>query len=231
MAKGSGMIHPNMATMLCFIATDVLTSPDVLHEALRAAIDRTFNMISVDGDTSTNDMVAVLANGLSGTEPLRMGTTAYDDFCQGLSVVCEELAKMIVEDGEGATKMFEVQVVNAPTLADARKVGKAVVASSLVKSAVHGRDPNWGRIMCAAGYSGADVDIGASQLKICSGDACLVLFEDGTPTDYAEEDAKSIMEGDGLIFVIDFKCGDAVAKAWGCDLTNEYVNINAHYRT
>lgn len=230
-AKGSGMIHPNMATMLAFIVTDVSCSPDVLHDALTAATDKTFNMISVDGDTSTNDMVVVLANGEAGNPPLCLGTPGFAAFSAALDAVCEDLAKRIAADGEGATKLFEVQVVNAPTVHDARAVGKAVVASSLVKAAVHGGDPNWGRIMCAAGYSGAEVDIDASRLVLCSGGECLTLFEDGTPCDYGEHEAVRLMSGSDLVFIIDFKTGSASAKAWGCDLTNEYVNINAHYRT
>jgi glutamate N-acetyltransferase/amino-acid N-acetyltransferase len=230
-AKGSGMICPNMATMLAFIVTDASITPEALSKALSCSVDDTYNMISVDGDTSTNDMVAALANGKAGNETITDGSPDFDHFCDALTYLNEHMAKLIVKDGEGATKVFEVQVRRAPTRDDARTMAKSVVSSCLVKSAVHGGDPNWGRIMCAAGYSGATFDANASQLSIVSNDETVVLFEDGQPTDYDEDKAARMMHEDFITFVLDAKTGDGDAKAWGCDLTHEYVDINAHYRT
>ena len=231
-AKGSGMIHPNMATMLSFIVTDVCISQSVLIKALTESVNKTYNMISVDGDTSTNDTVAMLANGLAGNDTIQDGSYEYDQFLEALDFLNEELAKMIVADGEGATKVFEVEVVNAPTLGDARVMAKSIISSSLVKAAVHGGDPNWGRIMCAAGYSNTNVEInGSSKLSLKAEGEEIVLFEDGMPTDYSEENAKDMMKKSFITFKLDIKKGKYGSKAWGCDLSNEYVNINAHYRT
>ena len=230
-AKGSGMIHPNMATMLSFIVTDAKIASGALQRALSASVEKTYNMISVDGDTSTNDTVAILANGVAKNDEIIEGTKEYDMFCEALDALNEMLAKMIVSDGEGATKVFEVQVIGAPTSEVAKKVGKSVVSSSLVKAAVYGGDPNWGRVMCAAGYSGADVDVPASQLTLKVDEEKIVLFDNGMPTDYSEQTAKELMEEKYITFILDLKKGNESIKAWGCDLTNEYVNINAHYRT
>ncbi|MHC1609471.1 MAG: bifunctional glutamate N-acetyltransferase/amino-acid acetyltransferase ArgJ [Candidatus Methanofastidiosia archaeon] len=230
-AKGSGMIHPNMATMLSFIVTDALISSDVLSMALSSSVDKTYNMMSVDGDTSTNDMVVVLANGKAGNSPITLGSAEYDKFLAALDTVNETLAKMIVKDGEGASKMFEVHVINAPTLLDARKIGKSIVSSSLVKSAVHGGDPNWGRIVCAAGYSNAYFNPSLMKLTIAAEEDALTLFEDGSPTNYSEKKAQKLMQKEYITFIVDLKNGSSSAKAWGCDLTSEYVKINAHYRT
>ncbi|HHN81333.1 MAG TPA: bifunctional ornithine acetyltransferase/N-acetylglutamate synthase [Methanomicrobia archaeon] len=230
-AKGSGMICPNMATMLAFVVTDASITPGALSKALSASVNDTYNMISVDGDTSTNDMVAVLANGKAGNETITEGSPDFEPFCDALTYLNEHMSKLIVQDGEGATKVFEVQVKRAPTRDDARLMAKSIVSSCLVKSAVHGGDPNWGRIMCAAGYSGATFDADASQLSIVSGDESIVLFEDGQPTDYDEDRAASMMQEELITFILDAKTGEGDAKAWGCDLTHEYVDINAHYRT
>jgi len=188
-------------------------------------------MMSVDGDTSTNDMVVVLANGKAGNSPITLGSAEYDKFLAALDTVNETLAKMIVKDGEGASKMFEVHVINAPTLLDARKIGKSIVSSSLVKSAVHGGDPNWGRIVCAAGYSNAYFNPSLMKLTIAAEEDALTLFEDGSPTNYSEKKAQKLMQKEYITFIVDLKNGSSSAKAWGCDLTSEYVKINAHYRT
>ncbi|HPR42443.1 MAG TPA: bifunctional glutamate N-acetyltransferase/amino-acid acetyltransferase ArgJ [Candidatus Methanofastidiosa archaeon] len=231
-AKGSGMIHPNMATMLSFIVTDASISHENLLKALRESVDQTYNMISVDGDTSTNDTVAILANGRAGNEPITEGTEEYDKFLEALNLLNGEIAKMIVADGEGATKVFEVEVRNAPTLQDARKMAKAIISSSLVKAAVHGGDPNWGRVMCAAGYAGTDIEISeTSMLSLSSNGETILLFEDGMPTGYSEENAKELMSSKFIKFILDLKKGGHSTTAWGCDLSNEYVDINAHYRT
>ncbi|RZN48260.1 bifunctional ornithine acetyltransferase/N-acetylglutamate synthase [archaeon] len=230
-AKGSGMICPNMATMLAFVVTDASITPGALSKALFASVNDTYNMISVDGDTSTNDMVAAMANGKAGNETITEGSPDFEQFCDALTYLNEHMSKLIVQDGEGATKVFEVQVKRAPTRDDARLMAKSIVSSCLVKSAVHGGDPNWGRIMCAAGYSGASFDADASQLSIVSGDESIVLFEDGQPTDYDEDRATRMMQEEFITFVLDAKTGEGDAKAWGCDLTHEYVDINAHYRT
>jgi len=182
-AKGSGMIHPNMATMLSFIVTDACISHRDLLKALRESVDQTYNMISVDGDTSTNDTVAIMANCMARNKPIRYGTADYDSFLEALNFLNGEMAKKIVADGEGATKVFEVEVLNAPTLSDARKMAKAIISSSLVKAAVHGGDPNWGSVMCAAGYADTDVEIKeASMLYLSANGETILLFEDGMPT-------------------------------------------------
>ena len=231
-AKGSGMIHPNMATMLSFIVTDVCISREDLFKALRESVDQTYNMISVDGDTSTNDTVAIMANCKAGNHPVKHGSRDYDDFLEALNLLNGEMAKKIVADGEGATKVFEVEVLNAPTLSDARKMAKSIISSSLVKAAVHGGDPNWGRVMCAAGYADTDVEIKESSMLYLSADGeTMPLFEDGMPTDYSEEKAKELMGSKFIRFILDLKQGECSSMAWGCDLSNEYVNINAHYRT
>lgn len=227
MAKGSGMIHPNMATMLAFITTDAAVSPGALHPALRYAVDRSFNMITVDGDTSTNDMVLVMANGAAGGREINEGDKEFPVFREALLQVCTRLAVMIARDGEGATKLLEVKVINAPTEKDARLAARAVAASSLVKSAVFGEDANWGRILCAIGYSGADFDPG--KIDIFIGDE--QVARDGGALDFSEEKAAEILSAGHVTVLVDMKAGQYGATAWGCDLTYDYVKINASYRT
>ncbi|MFZ5901707.1 MAG: bifunctional glutamate N-acetyltransferase/amino-acid acetyltransferase ArgJ, partial [Bacillota bacterium] len=227
MAKGSGMIHPNMATMLAFVTTDAAVAPGALQRTVRNAVEVSFNMISVDGDTSTNDMLVVMANGLAGNEPLEPGSAGYAVFQRALDEVCIRLAKAIARDGEGATTLLEVRVVGAPTARDARLAARAICSSNLVKAAVFGRDANWGRIVCAAGYSGArfdpdDFDVYLGDLPVAAGGRALV---------FDEARASAILAGDPVVVTVDFKQGDGSAVAWGCDLSYDYVKINASYRT
>ena len=227
MAKGSGMIHPNMATMLCFLTTDAAITPACLRQALKSAADRTFNMITVDGDTSTNDMAVVLANGLAGNEEICAPGEDYRLFVEALTAVCQKLAVDIARDGEGATKLIEVTVRGAATQEDARLAARAVAASSLVKAAVFGRDANWGRILCAAGYSGASFDPGLVDVFLGG----LQVAAGGSGLDFDEAKAKEILGGEKVEIVLDFKEGGFSATAWGCDLSYDYVKINADYRT
>jgi len=227
MAKGSGMIHPNMATMLGFITTDAAISPALLEQALKSAVNMTFNMVTVDGDTSTNDMVVALANGLAGNPEIAARDDDYITFRDALIHICTHLAKMIAKDGEGATKLVEVRVVNAASEEDAKKAAKAVANSNLVKTAVFGEDANWGRIICAVGYSGAEFD--PAKVDISIGDE--KMCEDGTPLDFSEERAKKILERDEVAILVDLKTGTAEATAWTCDFSYDYVKINADYRT
>ncbi|MGB9802244.1 bifunctional glutamate N-acetyltransferase/amino-acid acetyltransferase ArgJ [Desulfofundulus sp.] len=227
MAKGSGMIHPNMATMLCFITTDAAVSAPCLQEMLRYAVDRSFNMISVDGDTSTNDMVLALANGLAGNPEITAENEDYRLLRDALTEVCTRLARAVARDGEGATKLLEVKVTNAASERDARLAARAVVASNLVKTAIYGQDANWGRIICAAGYSGAHFD--PDRVDIYLGD--IMVARDGVALPFDEEAASSVLAGREVRVLVDLKAGEYEATAWGCDLTCEYVNINASYRT
>lgn len=227
MAKGSGMIHPNMATMLCFITTDAVVDPETLQGCLGYAVERSFNMISVDGDTSTNDMLLILANGEAGNPPITKGRESITTFREALTLVCAELAKAVARDGEGATKLIEVEVINAPTEKDARLAARAVVSSSLFKAAVFGRDANWGRIICAAGYSGAEFD--PEKVDIFLGDE--QVAKDGGALDFSEERATAILSRDTVKVLIDMKAGEHRATAWGCDLTYDYVKINGDYRS
>lgn len=227
MAKGSGMIHPNMATMLCFLTTDAAITPACLRQALKSAVDRTFNMITVDGDTSTNDMAVVLANGLAGNEEICAPGEDYRIFVQALTAVCQKLAVDIARDGEGATKLIEVTVRGAACEEDARLAARAVASSSLVKAAVFGRDANWGRILCAAGYSGASFD--PERVDVFLGD--LQVAAGGSGLDFDEDRAREILGGQKVEIVLDFKEGSCSATAWGCDLSYDYVKINADYRT
>lgn len=227
MAKGSGMIHPNMATMLAFITTDAAVSPEALTQLLRWAVDDSFNMITVDGDTSTNDMVLIMANGAAGNQEIQSSGQGYDLFRDAVARVCTELAVAVVKDGEGATKLLEIRVRNASSREDARRAARAVAASSLVKSAFFGADANWGRILCAAGYSGAKfkpekVDIFLGPLQVAG---------DGGAMPFSEEQAAEILQEAHITVDIDFKDGSACATAWGCDLSYEYVRINGSYRT
>jgi len=227
MAKGSGMIHPNMATMLCFITTDAAIDSVWLHKALTAAVERTFNMITVDGDTSTNDMVVALANGASGNRVINGENLDYAVFTTALEAVCRKLAVAIAADGEGATRLMEVRVQGAATQRDARLVARAVASSSLVKAAVFGKDANWGRIICAAGYSGASFEPDAVDIYV--GDMQVAKNGGGLP--FSEEQAAEELAGDQVTFTIDLHNGDSCATAWGCDMTYDYVRINGSYRT
>ncbi|MEG6616940.1 bifunctional glutamate N-acetyltransferase/amino-acid acetyltransferase ArgJ [Peptococcaceae bacterium 1198_IL3148] len=227
MAKGSGMIHPNMATMLGFIATDAVIEPTVLHSALKEVVDDTFNMITVDGDTSTNDSVVLLASGTAGHATITEGSADYAIFVQALAEVCGYLAQAIAKDGEGATTLLTVRVKNANTMADARKAAKAVVGSNLFKAAVFGQDANWGRILCAVGYSGSQFN--PEQVDIYIGDE--QVAKNGGAVDFSEERAAEILGKDQVTVTVDLKEGHYSATAWGCDLTYEYVRINGSYRT
>jgi glutamate N-acetyltransferase/amino-acid N-acetyltransferase len=226
-SKGSGMIHPNMATMLAFVTTDAFIAHDDLLYALKDITNQTFNMITVDGDTSTNDMVLVLANGLAGNAQLTKNHPDWDTFKEGLKIVCESLAKKIARDGEGATKLIEVQVTNANSIEEARAVGKSIISSNLVKTAIYGTDPNWGRIITAIGYSGVPVEPNA--LKVAIGP--YPVFANSLPCPIVEEDVKEYLQQETIKILVDLNQGDYRATAWGCDLTYDYVKINASYRT
>jgi len=231
-AKGSGMIHPNMATMLGFLATDAKVSPAALDQALRAAVDETFNMISVDGDTSTNDMVAILATGASGLAEIGPSGPAYDAFVDALTLACQSLAVKIARDGEGATTLIECRVQNARTLEDARKAAKSVIGSSLVKSAVFGRDPNWGRVLAALGYSGAAFDPSRVELWMGNPSGRARVVHEGAASDTVDaEELRRLITKDHVIFILDLHDGAHHATAWGCDLSYDYVKINASYTT
>ncbi|CAM3114301.1 bifunctional glutamate N-acetyltransferase/amino-acid acetyltransferase ArgJ [Sporolactobacillus spathodeae] len=225
--KGSGMIHPNMATMLGFVTTDAAIEAADLQGALKTVTDNTFNRITVDGDTSTNDMVLVLANGAAGNQPLSAAHPEWQTFLGALEYVCRSLAKMIAADGEGATKLIEVQVSGAQDHVAAEKISKAIVGSSLVKTAIFGSDANWGRIVCAIGYSGASFNPDQVSLKL--GD--MLLFENGMPIAFDEDEAKQYLEQDSIVIKASVGSGDGFAVAWGCDLTYNYVKINASYRS
>jgi glutamate N-acetyltransferase/amino-acid N-acetyltransferase len=231
-AKGSGMIHPHMATMLGFLATDCAVEPKALHRALRGATAETFNMITVDGDRSTNDMVAILANGLAGNAPLKEGQPGWDAFVQALRAACESLAKQIARDGEGAERLIEVQVKGARSVQDARKAAMAVAGSSLVKAAMFGRDPNWGRILAALGYSGAALDPEKVELTLANGVGQVKVFSKGQGRKGLDGTLLARVLASGEVKIkADLHLGPAEARAWGCDLTYDYVKINAKYTT
>ena len=227
MAKGSGMIHPNMATMLGFITTDVNIDNKALQAAFKANIDDSFNMVSVDGDTSTNDMVVILANGQAGNEVLTEESADFPAFKQALREICIAMAQKIAGDGEGATKLVECTVTGAATMQDARLAAKAIIASSLVKTAIYGNDANWGRIACAAGYSGAKFD--PNKVNIFIGD--VQVAQNGMGLEFDEAKATEILKQKKVNILVKFNIGDAQATAWGCDLTYDYVSINADYRS
>ncbi|MGN0407493.1 MAG: bifunctional glutamate N-acetyltransferase/amino-acid acetyltransferase ArgJ [Bacteroides sp.] len=232
MCKGSGMIHPNMATMLGFITTDLNIEKAVLQKALSSVINDTFNMISVDGDTSTNDTVLVLANKKAGNPVISSeNSEGYAEFFEALTYVCKELAKKIAGDGEGATCLFEVTVVNASDKEQAKILAKSIVTSSLTKAAIFGHDANWGRILCAMGYSSADFDPEKVDIYFESSAGKIKIVENGTATDYSEEEATKILSQNPVTAIADVKMGDVTATAWGCDLTFDYVKINADYRS
>ncbi len=230
-AKGSGMIHPNMATMLVFITTDCKISPKMLQKALSGDIAETFNMISVDGDTSTNDMVSILANGMAGNSEICEEGEAFSAFMKALNTVTVHLCRAIAADGEGATKLLECSVSGADDLHTAKTVAKSVICSSLTKAAMFGADANWGRVLCAIGYSGADVDIGKVSVSFKSAKGEISVCEKGCGVDFSEEKAKEILLENEIDIIISIGDGAYSSKAWGCDLTYDYVKINGDYRT
>ena len=231
MAKGSGMIHPNMCTMLAFITTDAKISRKALQAALGEDVEDTYNMISVDGDTSTNDTVLLLANGVAGNEKIRYGTWEYEAFKTALHYVNETLAKEMAGDGEGATALFEAKVIGADTKEQAKKLAKSIVCSNLTKAAIAGHDANWGRILCAMGYSGAQFDPEKVDLYFKSEAGKLKIIENGVALNYSEEKATEILSQPKVTAIADIKEGDVEATAWGCDLTHGYIDINADYRS
>ena len=230
-AKGSGMIHPNMATMLVFITTDAAISSEMLQKALSGDIGGTFNMVSVDGDTSTNDMVTVLANGLAGNALITEEGEDFTAFMKALNTVTVHLCRMIAGDGEGATKLLECAVTGAPDLAIARTVAKSVICSSLTKAAMFGADANWGRVLCAIGYSGAPVDVTKIGVSFRSPAGTVEVCRNGAGIDFSEDEAKKILLEKEIEILVSLNDGTVDAKAWGCDLTYDYVKINGDYRT
>ena len=230
-AKGSGMIHPNMATMLVFITTDCAIAPELLQKALSGDIQNTFNMISIDGDTSTNDMVVVLANGLAGNAEITAEGEDFSAFMQALNTVTVGLCRMIAGDGEGATKLLECQVSGAKSLDTAKTVAKSVICSSLLKAAMFGADANWGRVLCAIGYSGADVDVNKIDVSFRSNKGTITVCENGAGIAFSEEKAKEILLEKEIEILVALNDGEYDSTAWGCDLTYDYVKINGDYRT
>ena len=231
MAKGSGMIHPNMCTMLSFITTDAVIGKEALQKALSQDVDDTYNMISVDGDTSTNDTVLLLANGAAGNEEIKEGTEDFDTFAEALHEINVYLAKRIAGDGEGATALFEATVVGCESKEQAKTLAKSIVCSILTKTAIAGHDANWGRILCAMGYSGASFDPEKVDLYFVSSAGKIQIIENGTAVAYSEEDATKILSQPEVIALADIKMGGEKASAWGCDLTYDYIKINADYRS
>lgn len=231
MSKGSGMIHPNMCTMLAFITTDLSIDKLLMQEALREVVADTFNMITVDGDTSTNDSLILMANGLAGNDKITTKDADYKSFKEALFFVCRFLARKMASDGEGATKLFEAKVVNAKSKEDARTLSRAIVGSNLSKAAIYGCDANFGRFLCAMGYSGAQFDQNDVELFFESRAGRLQVFDRGTPIDFDEDFAVKIMKEDEVTVFVDMHEGEAEAAAWGCDLTYDYVKINADYRS
>ena len=230
-AKGSGMIHPNMATMLVFITTDCAISPEMLQKALSSDIADTFNMVSVDGDTSTNDMVCVLANGMAGNAVITIDDEKFETFMKALNTVTVHLCRMIAGDGEGATKLLECNVTGAKTKELAKTVAKSVICSSLTKAAMFGADANWGRVLCAIGYSGADVDVNKIDVSFISNKGGIPVCKNGAGIEFSEEKAKEILLEKEITISVNLNDGDYSSTAWGCDLTYEYVKINGDYRT
>ncbi len=231
MAKGSGMIHPNMATMLGFVTTDAAISPEMLQKALSDVVEDSFNMVSVDGDTSTNDTLLVLANGLAENEEITKDGEEYETFRSALLYLCRELSKMLAADGEGATKLLICTVSGAKTAADARGVAKSVICSSLVKAAMFGSDANWGRVLCAIGYSGCEVDVSRVRVEFSSSKGSILVCENGAGVAFSEEKAKEILLQREITIAVTLGDGSAEAQAYGCDLTYDYVKINGDYRT
>lgn len=231
MCKGSGMIHPNMCTMLSFLTTDAAISKELLQKALSTDIQDTYNMISVDGDTSTNDTVLLLANGQAGNPEITEENEDYHTFLSALNYVNTYLARKMAGDGEGATALFTVKVIHAESKEQAVTLSKSVITSSLTKAAIYGHDANWGRILCAMGYSGAQFDPEKVDLTFESAAGSLKIIENGVALDYSEKEASRILSEEEVIVIADVKMGDAQATAWGCDLTYDYVKINADYRS
>ena len=231
MAKGSGMIHPNMCTMLGYVTTDANIGKEALTGLLKEDVVDTYNMISVDGDTSTNDTLIVMANGMAGNPEIVKGTPEYEIFKEALHYINETQAKRLAGDGEGANALIECKVINADTKENARLLAKSVICSSLTKAAVFGRDANWGRILCALGYSGAQFDPESMELYYQSATKSMLIYRDGHGVDYSEEEASELLGEKEVRFLVDMKMGDASATAWGCDLTFDYVKINADYRS
>lgn len=231
MAKGSGMIHPNMCTMLSFITTDAVISKEALQKALSEDVQDTYNMISVDGDTSTNDTVILLANGLAENPEITEGSGDYESFKEALHMVNEYLAKKIAGDGEGATALFEVRAEGCESVQQAKTLAKSIVCSNLTKTAIAGHDANWGRILCAMGYSGAQFDPEKVDLFFESKAGRIQIIENGTAVDYSEAEATKILSEPEVTAIADVKMGDQTAVAWGCDLTHGYIEINADYRS
>ena len=229
-AKGSGMIHPNMATMLLFMTTDAKVAPATLQKALSTVVPATFNQISVDGDTSTNDTVLLLASGLSGAEIVD-GTPDYDTFVAALTEAAEQLSRELAGDGEGATKLLECTVTGAPDLLTARAVSKSVIHSTLFKAAMFGADANWGRVLCAIGYTPGDFDISKTSVRLKSKAGEVFVCENAAYHPYSEDEAAKVLKEDEIDILVDLGSGSATAKAWGCDLTYDYVKINGDYRT
>ncbi|SFO29524.1 glutamate N-acetyltransferase [Pseudobutyrivibrio sp. JW11] len=231
MSKGSGMIHPNMCTMLAFLGTDLDIEKELLQEAVSDVVADSFNMITVDGDTSTNDTLICMANGLAGNKKITSKDESYEAFKEALSYVCTSLAKTMAADGEGASKLFEATIVNAKSKEDAKTLARAIVGSNLSKAAIFGCDANFGRFLCAMGYSGADFDQNDVELFFKSANGELKVFDKGTPIVFDEEEALKIMKADAVTVFVDMHEGEAEATAWGCDLTYDYVKINADYRS
>ena len=231
MCKGSGMIHPNMCTMLSFVTTDAAITKELLQEALSEDVKDTYNMISVDGDTSTNDTCLLLANGEAGNAEISEKNEDYRKFAEALNFVNTTLAKQMAGDGEGATALFEVKVIHAKDKEQAKVLSKSVITSNLTKAAIYGHDANWGRILCAMGYSGAVFDPEKVDLYFSSKNGEIKIIEDGVALDYSEEEATKILSAEAVTATADIKMGDASATAWGCDLTYDYVKINADYRS
>jgi len=230
-AKGSGMIHPNMATMLCFLTTDAAISPEALQNALKACVADTFNMISVDGDTSTNDMVCILASGEAGNAVINGGGDSLKAFSTALHSVCRSIARALAADGEGASRLIECTVNGAETVLDARTAARSVVSSSLFKAAIFGADANWGRVLCALGYSGADLDPLKVDVDMSSAKGSIAVCRGGYGVDFSEEEAKLILSEKEIFVTVELHSGDCSATAFGCDLTYDYVKINGDYRT
>jgi glutamate N-acetyltransferase/amino-acid N-acetyltransferase len=230
-AKGSGMIHPNMATMLVFITTDCAIAPDMLQKALSGDIANTFNMVSVDGDTSTNDMVSILANGMAGNETITCEGEDFTIFMKALNTVTVDLCRKIAGDGEGATKLLECHVTGGKSETIAKTVAKSVICSSLLKAAMFGADANWGRVLCAIGYSGADVDVTKIDVSFRSPAGQVDVCRNGAGIPFSEEEAKEVLLQKEIEILVGLNDGAACATAWGCDLTYDYVKINGDYRT
>ena len=230
-ANGSGMIHPNLATMLVFITTDAAISPKMLQRALSTDVRDTFNMVSIDGDTSTNDMLSVMTNGMAGNKEITEKGVDYDVFYEGLLFLCQKLSKMIARDGEGATKLLEACVTGAPDKLTARTAAKSVISSNLTKAAMFGADANWGRVLCALGYAKCDLDVNKIDIAFKSKAGSVEVCKGGAGVPFSEEEAKKVLSEDEIVIDIKLNDGDAAASAYGCDLTYEYVRINGDYRT